>query len=86
MSKTDTDQAVEQALDELVPNPDDARDATPFREIFRAAQAVEDAQTELRAAVARARAAGTSWTVVGAALGVTKQAAAQRFSGTLRAG
>lgn len=79
MSKTKTDQSVEQALDDLVPNPDDAQDATPFREIFRAARAVDVAQTELRATVARARAAGASWTVVGAALGVTKQAAAQRF-------
>jgi hypothetical protein len=58
----------------------DLRDATHFRRIIQAKQNVEAADRELRQAVAAARAAGDSWTVIGAALGTTKQAAFQRFS------
>jgi hypothetical protein len=37
------------------------------------------AQAELAAAVIRARQAGQSWTAIGASLGITRQAAQQRF-------
>lgn len=70
---------VEEFLDQLEPNPADAQDAGPLRAIYRAAQAVKDADTDLHAEVAAAREAGVSWTVIGAALGVTKQAAHSRF-------
>ncbi|NNG38222.1 hypothetical protein HJ588_02905 [Flexivirga sp. ID2601S] len=66
-------------LDQLEPAGNPARDATHFRRIVAAAEGVEAAERELREAVATARAAGDSWTVIGAALGVTKQAAYQRF-------
>ena len=61
------------------PASSDARDATQFRRIVAALDAVDQADTELRAAIAAAREAGDSWTVIGAALGVSKQAARQRF-------
>ncbi|HWC23982.1 MAG TPA: hypothetical protein VG502_16920 [Flexivirga sp.] len=66
-------------LDALDPATTPARDATHFRRIIAASEQLDAAQDELHAAVAAARAAGDSWTVIGAALGVSKQAAAQRF-------
>ena len=66
-------------LDDLDPAVTPAQDATHFRAI-RAAQAeLEHAKTNLRKAVNQARAAGNSWTVIGAALETTRQAAYQRF-------
>ena len=66
-------------LDQLDPSTVEARDATHFRAIIAANQALTDAEDDLRQAVTDARAAGDSWAVVGAALGITKQAAQQRF-------
>jgi len=67
-------------LDELDPTATPARDATHFRAIIAANDAVANAEAQLRTAVQDARAAGDSWTLIGAALGVSKQAAQQRFS------
>lgn len=67
------------ALDAVTPATYPARDATHFRAIVAARKAVEDAEAGLRAAVANARAAGNSWTVIGAGLDTTRQAAFQRF-------
>lgn len=66
-------------LDTLSPATHPARDAAGFRAIRAAMQQVEDAEQVLRAAVRAARAAGDSWTVIGTALGTTRQAAFQRF-------
>lgn len=55
------------------------RDATNFRRIVRAREAVEQANVELRDAVAAARNDGEFWAAIGAALGTTRQAACQRF-------
>ena len=66
-------------LDAIRPDTHPARDAPHFRRIIAARRAVDDAEAELRAAVAAARAAGDSWTVIGAALDTTRQAAYQRF-------
>jgi len=66
-------------LETLDPNSTPARDAAHFRAIIAASRRVHDAEAELHAAVARARQAGDSWTVIGAALGVTRQAAQKRF-------
>lgn len=69
--------------DETGPNsvaPESLRDAIHFRRIIEAKKALEAADRELHDAVAAARAAGDSWTVIGAAMGTTKQAAFQRFS------
>lgn len=66
-------------LDRLDPSNSTAHSAEHFRRIRAARKGVEDADGELRAAVKAARAAGDSWTVIGAALDTTRQAAFQRF-------
>lgn len=55
-------------------------DASDLRRIGQAAAAIETARGELAAAVAAARANGRSWGAIGMVLGVTKQAARERFS------
>jgi hypothetical protein len=67
----------ETGLDSVAP--ESLRDATHFRRII-ARKGLESADKGLRDAVAAARAAGDSWTVVGAALGTTKQAGFKRFA------
>ncbi len=67
-------------LDTLHPARNPAHDAAHFRAIIAADEAVAEAEAALRTAVLAARAAGESWTVIGAALGITRQAAQQRFS------
>lgn len=66
-------------LQELDPATTPARDATNFRRIIAARKQIAEAEAELRAAVKAARDAGDSWTVIGAALDTTRQAAFQRF-------
>ncbi len=66
-------------LDRLDASTHPARDAVHFRRILAARQAVSDAEQELRDAVQAARDAGDSWTIIGAALDTTRQAAFQRF-------
>jgi len=72
-------EATEQWLDSLDPAQLDFRDASHLRAITAAAGALATAEENLRRAVADARAAGDSWTVIGAALGTSKQAAHERF-------
>ncbi|MGN6251384.1 MAG: hypothetical protein ACTHNS_06175 [Marmoricola sp.] len=60
------------------------RDAEHFRRIIAARKALEGARLELQAAVDAAREAGDSWTMIGAALEVTRQAAFQRFGKVAR--
>ena len=66
-------------LEELEPTVNPDRDETHFRSIRAARANLEQAEADLRAAVKRALAAGDSWTVIGAALETTRQAAYQRF-------
>lgn len=66
-------------LDSLDPRTHPARDAVHFRRILAARRSITEAETELREAVKAARDAGDSWTVIGAALDTTRQAAFQRF-------
>jgi hypothetical protein len=73
--KTDTDEW----LDSIEPNPADARDASHLRRIIAAQESVYAAQAELLDAVNAARAAGDTWALIGVALGITRQAAFQRF-------
>ncbi len=70
---------IDEWLDTIEPNPADARDASHMRRIIAAKEAVETAESELRAAVDAARAAGDTWAAIGVALGITRQAAFQRF-------
>lgn len=71
--------AAEQWLDQLDPTTVEARDARHLRAVIDAAEGLAAAEEQLRRAVAEARGAGDSWTVIGAALGTTRQAAQQRF-------
>lgn len=66
-------------LDQIEPDPKDARDAAHFRRIVAAAEAVDAASGELEDAVAAARAAGDTWAMIGAALGVSEKAALDQF-------
>lgn len=66
-------------LDALEPALTPARDAVHFRRIIAARERVDEAERELAGAVRDARAAGDSWSIIGAALDVTRQAAQQRF-------
>jgi hypothetical protein len=79
MTKTRIDDT---GLDALGPSVVPARDASHFRAIIAASEALAAAEAGLRDAVRAARAAGDSWAIIGAALGVSKQAAQQRFSGS----
>jgi hypothetical protein len=68
-----------EALEAVSPATHPGLDGAPWRRIMAARQAVADAELELRDAVDAARQAGYSWTVIGAALDTTRQAAYQRF-------
>lgn len=74
-----TRMADETGWDSLNPRSDHAQDATHFRRIIAAQRALEASREGLARAVNEAREAGDSWTIIGAALGVSKQAAQQRF-------
>jgi hypothetical protein len=60
----------------------EVEDPEDLRRIGRAKHAVRAAEAELRAAVAASRATGRSWGFIGLVLGISKQAAQQRFGGT----
>jgi hypothetical protein len=70
-------------FESLDPERVDLRDAAPLRAVMDAADelngAVIDAKARLQEAVAGARAAGFSWGAIGMALGVSRQAARERF-------
>lgn len=72
----------ETGLDQLDPATHPARDASGFRGIVAARRNLAAAEQDLRDAVAAARAAGDSWTIIGAALDISRQAAQQRFGRT----
>ena len=78
MTKTRSDRD-RTGLDQLDVASHPARDAAHFRRILAARERLEAAEKELRDAVHAAREAGDSWTVIGAALDTTRQAAQQRF-------
>ena len=68
-----------QALDAITPATHPGRDAKYFRRIVAARHALAAAEDELLDAVRAAREAGDSWTIVGAAMGTTRQGAQRRF-------
>lgn len=55
-------------------------DATPLRDITAATEAIRIAEAKQREAVQLARARGLSWNLIAVALGVSRQAARQRFA------
>ncbi|MFT4299364.1 MAG: hypothetical protein QM597_07015 [Aeromicrobium sp.] len=56
-----------------------AIDAAPLRAIAEAMHARDTAEEDIRSGVEKAREAGLSWAVIGAALGVSRQAALKRY-------
>lgn len=63
----------------IEPSTHPALDAASFRRILAAPRRLAAAEQDLHEAVRAARQAGESWTVIGAALETTRQAAQRRF-------
>jgi hypothetical protein len=59
-------------------------DTTDLRTLAEAADAVRSGEARVRELVARARANGRSWGETGIALGVSRQAARERFAERVR--
>jgi hypothetical protein len=59
-------------------------DTTDLRALAEAVDAVRAGEARVRELVARARANGRSWGEVGVALGVSRQAARERFAEKIR--
>lgn len=78
MTMTETERA-ERLLDALDPAVAPADDTEDLRVIAEAADAVAADDARLAAAIEHARAHGRSWTRIAVALGVSRQAARQRF-------
>lgn len=77
MPKTKT--SIEDRLDALEPA-GPSRDAVELRAIGELTRDISTAEQRLREAVSAARAAGYSWGKIAASLGVSPQAAHQRFA------
>jgi hypothetical protein len=60
-------------------------DTTDLRTLAEAVDRVRTGEARVRELVARARANGRSWGEIGIALGVSRQAARERFSEKIRA-
>lgn len=75
----------EQWADELDPDTAVVQDAAELRAISEAAEAARRDEAILTERVAAARASGQSWNRIALALGVSRQAARQRFAGKIGA-
>jgi hypothetical protein len=73
-------QRFEQLADELDPATAQAEDTDDLRQIAVASDMARDDEARLREAVQLARAHGKSWNQIAVALGVSRQAARQRFA------
>lgn len=73
-------QRFEQLADKLDPETAAAERTDDLREIAAAAEAVRADDARLREAIILARAHGRSWNHIALALGVSRQAARQRFA------
>jgi hypothetical protein len=87
VSMRHTDEEIEQAAqrferwaEELDPATAKVRDLTDLRAVAEAADAVRANEARLKEAVEVARAKGHSWNRIAIALGVSRQAARQRFA------
>jgi hypothetical protein len=76
---TETERA-EVLLDGLEPDAAEVDHTEDLRAIAEVADAMASDEARLTEAVERARAHGRSWTRIGVALGVSRQAARQRFA------
>jgi hypothetical protein len=61
------------------PDPDDRRDPAPLTAMRKAVRRRADAERALVDAVTAARAAGYSWSAIGALIGTSGEAARQRY-------
>lgn len=73
-------QRAEQLLDSLDPATATVRNTDDLRLVAEASESVTLDEARLTEAVERARAHGHSWTRIAVALGVSRQAARQRFA------
>jgi hypothetical protein len=71
-------------IENLDPDTAEWVDATPLREITSATEAIRANQAKQREAVQIARARGISWNLIAVALGVSRQAARERFASQTR--
>ncbi|MGO9927141.1 MAG: helix-turn-helix domain-containing protein, partial [Mycobacterium sp.] len=80
-AESEETEAAERWLDQLDPNDPDVQldDARYLRRIRQAADELRGTEAGLRAAVAEARAHGETWGLIGMVLGISRQAAQQRF-------
>lgn len=90
MRHTDDDinraaQRFEQLAETLDPATAEVEHTDDLRAIATAAEEVAADQARLRESVALARAHGRSWNEIAISLGVSRQAARQRFAGTAAA-
>jgi hypothetical protein len=76
---TDEMTAAEGWLAQLEPAEVRGRDGKYLRNVTEAAERALSANAKLRTAVKEARAVGETWAMIGLMLGVTRQAAFQRF-------
>jgi len=74
----------EQLAEELDPASAQVVTTDDLRDVAEAAKAVRDDEAKLREAVELARAHGRSWNHIAVALGVSRQAARQRFADKVR--
>jgi len=72
----------EQLADEFDPEAAEVDDTEDLRDVARASDAERAVKARLREAVEIARAHGRSWNQIAVALGVSRQAARQRFAGS----
>lgn len=85
---TRTDEELERAAEAAIdfdPETAHAVDVRGLREISEATEAIRAYEAKQREAVALARAHGVSWNLIAGALGVSRQAARQRYSTTATA-
>lgn len=71
--------------DEFDPSGVPVDDTTDLRTLAEAVDALRTGEARVRELVARARANGRSWGEIGIALGVSRQAARERFAEKVRA-
>jgi hypothetical protein len=83
-----TDEEIQRAAklaEEFDPSGVPIDDTTDLRTLAEAVDNVRAGEARVRQLVARARAAGRSWGEIGIALGVSRQAARERFADKIRA-
>jgi len=84
MNRNYTAAEAAEGIETLTPEDPGVDDVSDLAEIGRALAAIDNARDRLGAAVATARSNGRSWTLIGYRLGVSKQAARERFSEKIR--